>query len=289
MSTFTGTSVPLNVFITGASRGLGLGMVKHYLKFTNERVVASCRNTAQAPDLTGLAALYGKERLLVVPLDVTCAESHANAKLLMGAEGIKKIDILIANAGISSKKHPVDPFMEADVEDMMDVYRTNVGGTVLSLQAHSEQLLTDGPDIKTNVKVCVLMSSSMASIARNQAQKFGGSTAYRASKAGLNMLASTYACDPAVINSGCHVICMHPGWVMTDMGSAGNRVAPVTIEQSAKGMIDVIYTVTKVQRERAEETRKETKASIVEASPLLEELKSSNCVFCDYQGNLIPW
>ena len=75
-------------------------MVKHFLATTNEKVVASCRNIEKALDLNDLVAKYGNDRLLLVPLDVASQESQDNAKSLMQAEGINKIDILIANAGM---------------------------------------------------------------------------------------------------------------------------------------------------------------------------------------------
>lgn len=148
------------------------------------------------------------------------------------------------------------------------------------------------------------------------------------------MLASTYSNDPKVANAGCHVVCMHPGWVQTDMGSSnGTRTADCTTgespstclpnkhnvpldalysvlfyrcislhfvvygcwsspEQSSKGIIDVAYLAAKVQWERAgdngTETNTETKTN-TNMKLLGTELRSSNCVFCDYKGKLLPW
>ena len=63
---------------------------------------------------------------------------------------------------------------------------------------------------------------------------------YRASKAALNMLTATCVQDPQLRAAGCKAICMHPGWVQTDMGSSGGRTAPVTVDQSVAGMLNVV-------------------------------------------------
>ena len=60
---------------------------------------------------------------------------------------------------------------------------------------------------------------------------------YRVSKAALNMaVKSAQASYP-----GATLVCLHPGWVQTDMGGSG---APVTAVQSAAGMRRVMAAVT---------------------------------------------
>ena len=43
-------------------------------------------------------------------------------------------------------------------------------------------------------------------------------------------------------------VAIHPGWVQTDMGKSKNREPPVTIEDSAKGILDV---ATSLAREKS--------------------------------------
>ena len=40
-------------------------------------------------------------------------------------------------------------------------------------------------------------------------------------------------------------VAMHPGWVQTDMGSAKNRQPPLTVPESAKGILDVANSIAK--------------------------------------------
>jgi NAD(P)-dependent dehydrogenase (short-subunit alcohol dehydrogenase family) len=77
----------------------------------------------------------------------------------------------------------------------------------------------------------VNITSVMGSIEMN----FGGGYDYRASKVALNMLTNTLARELG--KDGFISIVIHPGWVQTDMG--GNA-APVTPEDSIRGMIAII-------------------------------------------------
>lgn len=71
-----------NVLITGASRGLGLEIVKQLLKNPNNvksqmpaLVIAACRNPDKAPELQELAA-ENHNTLYVKQLDVTNFDSY---------------------------------------------------------------------------------------------------------------------------------------------------------------------------------------------------------------------
>ena len=69
----------------------------------------------------------------------------------------------------------------------------------------------------------------------------GGSVSYRASKAALNMIGRCLAGEhgPATPDALKVTLC-HPGWVDTDLGSAGGREPPVTPSESITGMLRVI-------------------------------------------------
>jgi NAD(P)-dependent dehydrogenase (short-subunit alcohol dehydrogenase family) len=81
--------------------------------------------------------------------------------------------------------------------------------------------------IRGHDKKLVVLTSKMGSISDSS----GGSLAYRASKAALNMImhgvAKNWAQDDLL------VAILHPGWVQTDMGGPG---ALITVEQSVKGL-----------------------------------------------------
>ena len=58
------------IVITGSSRGLGLEFVKHFLEYTDSKVVATARSLSKADDLRTLMTQYSK-RLQTVTLDTS--------------------------------------------------------------------------------------------------------------------------------------------------------------------------------------------------------------------------
>ena len=145
--------------ITGCSRGIGLGLVEHLLSASDNMVVATCRAPEESTGLRRLQQSYAKDRLLVLPLDTTSLEGHQTLVQCLSAEhGIDSVDVFIANAGISSPNHPVDPVQTCPSEVMMNVFRTNCVGTMFGLQSFSPLLL------RSNSRIVVLLSSRLASI-----------------------------------------------------------------------------------------------------------------------------
>lgn len=43
---------------------------------------------------------------------------------------------------------------------------------------------------------------------------------------------------------GVAMVLIHPGWVDTDMGSAGSRKAPVSVQQSAEHILQCAHKIT---------------------------------------------
>lgn len=223
-----------------------------------------------------LAEKYSKEQLLILPLDVTSWASHQEVKEVLALEGIDKIDVLIANAGVASPSAELD-FFSCSAEDLEFVWRTNVLGSMLTMQAYGEEVL------KSSSKLCVVVSSVMGSIERTVG--YGGFPAYRSSKAGLNMLAVTYGEDPKVRQAGGKILCLHPGWVQTDMGGSGGRQAPLTVSQSVTGIVDVLNRACQVQ------AHAEISKHLIEREhdAFKRKLMTDHCVFVAYDGELLPW
>ena len=191
------------VLITGASRGIGLGMVKQFLSDESYFVIACARSPSAS--LESLKENFAG-RLAVEKLDVASKSDFAHI-----ADKYDSLDVVIANAGISNKNHPVDPLLTCSVEDMMATFETNCVGTLLTMQSFTNALIKS----KSKVKIFTCISSRLASIGQNT---FGGYTSYRASKAALNQLVKTYDNDKSVRANGIVSVCIHPGWVQTDMG-----------------------------------------------------------------------
>ena len=87
---------------------------------------------------------------------------------------------------------------------------------------------------KGSDKKIYFLSSQLGSIEDNTS---GGMYIYRSSKTALNQVVKSLSVDLKPM--GITVISLHPGWVKTDMGGPN---APVSIDESIKGMMKVIDT-----------------------------------------------
>ncbi len=216
------------VLVTGCSRGIGLGIVKEY---TNRgyKVIATCRRPEQAANLSEFLQANGQPNAF--PLDVG---SHTSIRECYDqvTKHHAKLDILVNNAGISNKDHPDDLASNTGPEEFEMIMRTNVTGVLHMTQSFLPLLRkSDSPRV-------INISSALGSL--TESPRFS-TTSYQCSKAALNMLTKCFAHDAQDVI----FVSMHPGWVKKDMGSSKNRVPPVSVEDSAKGILDVAHSVGK--------------------------------------------
>ena len=201
------------VLIVGASRGLGLGLVRGYLD-EDWDVIATSRGSDRA--LREFAASAG-HRLRLETLDVTDATGLAALKRTLA--GIT-LDVLFVSAGVMGERD--GPAADVQPEEFARVLVTNALSPLKIIEALDEGVPRDG--------AIVAMTSTLGSVAGNTG---GGTEVYRASKAALNTLLRSYASR----HPQRAIIAMHPGWVRTDMGGAN---ATVSVEDSARGMVTAI-------------------------------------------------
>ncbi len=197
-----------SILILGASRGLGLGLAQEFAR-RGWQVVASERTRSED--------LHAIEGVDVVTADVTDPASYAELDLVDGS-----LDVVVVNAGIMGARHQSADRATAD--EVAEVMMTNAFGPARAGRALLPKLRDGG--------TLAFMSSLMGSIADSS----GGYELYRASKAAQNMLAKGIA-EQAARPRGIAVLSLHPGWVKTAMGG---REAPLTVEQSAAGLADVL-------------------------------------------------
>jgi NAD(P)-dependent dehydrogenase (short-subunit alcohol dehydrogenase family) len=202
------------LLVTGANRGIGLGLVQAYAA-DGWTVHACCRSPDRARDLKGVSGDVRIHRA-----DVTDGLRIAGLARELADE---PIDVLISNAGILG---PESGFGESDFDEWRAVLEVN---TLAPLRL-AERFV---PHVEASaLKRIVNISSSQASIARTHDD---GYMAYRASKAALNMV--TKAMAAALEGRGVAVIAMDPGWVQTAMGGPE---APLPVADSVAGMRQVI-------------------------------------------------
>ncbi|MDF7824191.1 SDR family oxidoreductase [Pontiellaceae bacterium B12227] len=210
------------VLITGANRGIGLGLVQFYLE-SGWSVIACSRQPSAAKALQELAGQYD-EVLRQVQLDVGDEQSIQQLGQLSGP-----LDLLINNAGVSSEEN-IGQWTTAGFEQS---FRVNAAGPALVVQALAP-LLHEGAKV-------VNITSGMGSLALN-INPGNGLDAYAMSKAALNAVTQRMAGKPEL--KGRIVICMNPGWIKTDMG--GDE-APGTVEEVAAEMAGTIAGLTPEQ------------------------------------------
>lgn len=203
--------------ITGASRGIGLELVRQVADLGHE-VIATCRDLRGANDLRGIAEQF-PDRVTLKELDVTDPESIGKLMLSLGSQ---PIDVLINNAGILLG-HNQD-MANLDFDEVISSFQVNAVGPLRMTQALLPNL-QKSPEPKV-----ISITSKMGSIDDNSG---GGYYAYRMSKAALNMFNKSLSCDYE--NMICVV--MHPGWVQTDMGGKG---ALITVRDSVQGILKVM-------------------------------------------------
>jgi NAD(P)-dependent dehydrogenase (short-subunit alcohol dehydrogenase family) len=208
------------VLVTGANRGLGLEFVRQYAD-AGWSVRAACRAPKSAKELKAVQARH-LDAIAVLALDVTDAKSIAAAAAQLRGE---PIDLLLNNAGVGSP--PGQRIGGLDYAAWARVLDANVLGPARVTEAFVENVA------KGRDRRIVTLTSLMGSIADNAS---GGSYAYRSSKAGVNAVMKSISIDLAPRGITCVVV--HPGWVRTDMGGAGGKLAPAESVKALRAVIE---------------------------------------------------
>ncbi|CAD6884860.1 unnamed protein product [Tilletia controversa] len=216
------------IVITGAARGIGFELARQLS--TSNTVFAVVRTPASADKLNSLAQT--QSNLQVVEGDITDLASIKKSVEAVSAKSDGKIDILINNAGINVGEQM--GLVNVDPQDLNTQLTANVTGPVQTTTAFLP-LLKAG-STKTIAFIGSRQGSLSLATKTDDPAAFMGS--YSVAKAALNMAVRKLANE---LNSNekasFSVLSLHPGWVATDMGGAQ---APLTAEDSAKGLISVL-------------------------------------------------
>jgi len=192
----------MRIVVTGANRGLGLGLARAYAERGDE-VWAAARQPAEAKELQALAGASGG-KVHVHQVDVT---NDAQVQALAAALGDAPVDVLVNNAGVAGQWR--GSLADFDAAEAMRSFDTNALGAIRMTRALIGNLRAARGKV-------VNMTSLMGSIADNGS---GRAYAYRMSKAALNMATRNIAHE--VKGFGGIAVALHPGWVKTEMGGEG--------------------------------------------------------------------
>lgn len=193
-----------HVLITGANRGIGLELARHYAD-AGQQVIGVCRESS--PELQQVATR------VLAGVDVTSEEDVAH--LTDTLEDLN-IDILINNAGVLQDEQ----LGAIDFDSIRWQMEVNAYAPLRVTQALLP-LIPEGGRI-------VNITSRMGSIADNDS---GGRYGYRASKAALNAFGKSLSID--LRSRGIAVAQIHPGYVKTRMVGFSGMIGP---DEAARGI-----------------------------------------------------
>ena len=181
------SGLPKTAIVTGASQGIGAGIVKALVE-RGFNVVASSRKVTQS------AEVAASNQVALVDGDI--GEPATAARIVETAlSRFKSIDALVNNAGIFFTK----PFTEYTTEDIRSVVSTNVEGFVYITQLSIKQML---------------------------AQKTGGSIVTITAALAHNPIRGVTASVPMITKGGLETITRHLAMEYAKDGIRVNAVAP---------------------------------------------------------------
>ena len=200
----------MKVLVIGASRGIGLELVRQY-RADGASVTATARDAAGLARLEALGAR-------ALPLDLLDVASVAGLSWPLDGEAF---DLVVLNAGVYGPD--IDAMQTPSAADFDAVMQTNVLGAMRVLPQVAG-LLAPGAKL-------VVISSKMGSIGK---QTTASGWLYRASKAALNSVLRSVSIS---LEGKAVCVAFHPGWVQTDMGGTQ---ADLTPEHSVSDMRRVV-------------------------------------------------
>ena len=198
------------VFIVGASRGIGRGLVNKFVG-----AGWNVHATARATDVTF------PDGVTTHILDVENSEQVEQVAKSAHIQG-KPIDLFIHNAGVKPSNTISDE----------QCFNINTNCPFRVIKAFMKNLTHS----ESQKKICIMTSM------KGSREVFGGGSTprecYGKSKCRLND--KFRETEPSWRENGVKSIVVHPGWVQTDMG--GDK-APVTIEESCDGIYKVCIAI----------------------------------------------
>lgn len=228
------------VLITGATKGIGRGFVKHYLQRPNTIVVAGVRApcSAEARSLSQFDCALGSKVILVKINTKSDTDASDAVQFLASQHGIDRLDIVIANAGIfdAAAHQKVVDMKLADLQEHIDV---NAYGIIRLFQA-------TWPLLSNSIKPVFLLNSACAA-------SMGGMKTFAhfplRSYAASKMLANFFVLRLQIEHPNLIAFAVHPGSVVTENRTAaatalGVPVEGLSVDQCVSSLLALVDSAT---------------------------------------------
>lgn len=192
-------------FITGSSRGIGLGIARHLARKGFDLAINGVRDESAISDvLTQLRDLGAT----VIYCQGSVADTDARATMLAKIKAqFGQLNLLVNNAGIAPGVRA--DILEATEESFDQLVSTNLKGAYFLTQAVARWMIEQkaaAPDFQAAIITVSSMSATVASVNRGD---------YCISKAGLSMATQLFAVRLGEF--GIPVYEVRPGIIQTDM------------------------------------------------------------------------
>ncbi len=210
-----------NVLITGATRGLGLGMARHFAD-RGYGLAVTGRKQSDLDQLRADLEARGNGPVVSSVLEVADYSAHGRCIRHCAAE-LGRLDIVVANAGIGF----ATPTGEGNFESIRQHIDINLTGAIATCEAALELFREQGGGQLVGI-------TSFAG-QRGMFHQSGYST----SKAALSTYLESARCDtydePIIVTE------LAPGYIDTDLNSkVENRPFLVSAEKGTSVMVDLI-------------------------------------------------
>lgn len=198
-------------FVTGGSRGIGLGISKCLAAAGYQIAINGVRDESQVADAINELKSFGGD-VLYCQGNISL-ESDRLAIVTKIKENFGRLDVLVNNAGVAPKQR-LD-ILETTPESYDHVMDINLKGTFFLTQSIAKLMLstTDRNDQNPG---CII---NISSVSANTASINRGE--YCMSKAGMSMMTSLFATRLAAEGIGVYEV--RPGLITTDMTSGARE------------------------------------------------------------------
>lgn len=221
----------MNVFITGANRGLGLQLLLECLR-KNYYVYATVRHDSARDQLLQAVQSYGLDtkQLTIFICDLRNEMDIVQIAQYFGEADIKLKCIINSAAILVGRNTPIE---DLNIDDVMLSFDVNLYGPMRVIK----HLL---PFMERKEASILNISSEAGSIHH----AYGGDYPYSLSKCALNLFSQQL--KRTLQQEDIYVWSIHPGWMHTDMGGS---LAPLSPEESAKSIIKIMERKVPIETE----------------------------------------